>query len=77
MFKSGADKVCLNSQFIKNPKFVKKCIKIFGSSNTVAIVEAVKIKDKYFISHSNGRDLVKINPIKWSKFLEMKELANL
>ena len=77
MFKSGADKVCLNSQFIKNPKFVKKCIKIFGSSNTVAIVEAVKIKDKYFISHSNGRDLVKINPLKWSKFLENEGVGEL
>ena len=77
MFKSGADKVCLNSQFIKNPKFIKKCIKIFGSSNTVAIVEAVKIKDKYFISHSNGRDLVKINPIKWSKFLENEGVGEL
>ena len=77
MFKSGADKVCLNSQFIKNPKFIKKCIKIFGSSNTVAIVEAVKIKDKYFISHSNGRDLVKINPLKWSKFLENEGVGEL
>lgn len=77
MFKSGADKVCLNSQFIKNPKFIKKCIKIFGSSNTVAIVEAVKIKDKYFISHSNGRDLVKINPVKWSKFLENEGVGEL
>lgn len=77
MLKSGADKVCLNSQFIKNPKFIKKCIKIFGSSNTVAIVEAVKIKDKYFISHSNGRDLVKINPVKWSKFLENEGVGEL
>ena len=77
MFKSGADKVCLNSQFIKNPKFIKKCIKIFGSSNTVAIVEAVKIKDKYFISYSNGRDLVKINPVKWSKFLENEGVGEL
>jgi cyclase len=77
MFKSGADKVCLNSQLIKNPKFVKKCIKIFGSSNTVAIVEAIKINNSYFISYSNGRDLVKIDPLKWSKFLENEGVGEL
>ena len=29
--------------------FINKVVKIFGSSNTTAIVEAVKLKNKYYI----------------------------
>lgn len=77
MFKAGADKICLNSYFIKNPKFINKVVKIFGSSNTIAIVEAVKLKNRYYISYSNGRDLVKIDPLKWSKFLEKEGVGEI
>lgn len=67
---AGADKVCINSKFITDPSFIKKCVKIYGSSNTVALIETVKIGEKYFISSSNGRDLHKENPVNWAKFLE-------
>ena len=30
----------------------------------------IKIKDKYYISKSNGRDLVNIDPVVWAKKLE-------
>ena len=66
----GADKVCLNSQIIKTPNLITKAKKIFGSSTLCAIVETIKIDSDYFISCSNGRDLVKYNPVTWACYLE-------
>tara|TARA_Y100000996_G_C22524151_1_gene643705 strand:+ start:832 stop:1674 length:843 start_codon:yes stop_codon:yes gene_type:complete len=66
----GADKVCLNSQLIKTPNLILKAKKIFGSSTLCAIVETIKIDNNYFISCSNGRDLVRKDPLSWAQNLE-------
>jgi cyclase len=70
MLKNGADKVSINSAAIDNLKFINNAAQIFGSSVIVSNIECIKIKNKYYISKSNGRDLVDINPIKWAKRLE-------
>lgn len=67
---SGADKVCLNSAVINDINFLKKAVKEFGSANIAVIVEAVKIENNYYISYLNGRELVKINPVDWSKKIQ-------
>jgi imidazole glycerol-phosphate synthase subunit HisF len=66
----GADKVCLNSQIIKTPNLITKAKKIFGSSTLCATVETIKVDSDYFISYSNGRDLIKQNPVSWARYLE-------
>ncbi len=66
----GADRVCLNSAIIKNPKLVNRAAKIFGSSTITAIIEYTKIGKKYFTTFSNGRDLVDKDPVKWATELE-------
>ena len=70
ILKAGADKVCLNSAIIDNLKFLKQVSKIFGVSTITVIVECVEIEKKYFISKSNGRDLVNIYPLDWCKKIE-------
>ena len=70
IFKAGADKVCINSAVIDNPKFLHQASRIFGSANITVVIEYVKIDNKYFISKSNGRDLVKIDPVQWAKKVE-------
>jgi imidazole glycerol-phosphate synthase subunit HisF len=70
MLKNGADKVSINSSAIDNLNFVYEASRIFGSSTIVSNIECVKIKNKYFISKSNGRDLVKVDPLIWAKKLE-------
>jgi len=67
---SGADKVCINSAVIKDIKFLKTAIKEFGSANISVLIESIKVKNKYYISYLNGRELVNINPINWSKKIE-------
>ena len=66
----GADKVCLNSQIIKTPNLITVAKKVFGSSTLCAIIETVKIDSNYYISSSNGRDLIKKSPITWARQLE-------
>ncbi len=70
MFSAGADKICINSSVIENPSLLKKASKIFGSANLVVMIQAIKIKNKYYISKSNGRDVVKIDPVSWAKKVE-------
>ncbi len=70
MLKNGADKVCLNSSAIENIKIIKEASKIFGSSTIVSNIEAIQVGKKYFISKSNGRDLINISPFDWAKKLE-------
>jgi len=70
MLKAGADKVIINSAAIDNVLLLKKASKIFGSSNITIIIQAIKIDKKYYISKSNGRDLVNIDPIQWAQKVE-------
>ena len=67
---SGADKVCINSAVIKDIKFLNSAIREFGSANISVLIETIKIKNKYYISYLNGRELVNIDPINWSKKIE-------
>ena len=64
---SGADKISINTAFIEN-QISFTCSKKFGSSTISASIEYIRI-DKKFISKANGRDLVKIDPVSWSKKL--------
>ena len=70
IFKAGADKVCINSAAIDNPKFLNRAAKIFGSANITINIEYIKIKKKFFITKSTGRDIVDINPFEWAKIVE-------
>jgi cyclase len=70
ILKNGADKICINSAAIDDPKFITEASKRFGSANISSIIEVIKIKKNYFISKSNGRDLIKMNPVDWAKKVE-------
>ena len=70
MLVNGADRVSINSAAIDNINFINKAAKKFGSSTIITHIEYTKIKNKYFISKSNGRDLVNIHPFDWAKRLE-------
>tara|TARA_B100000795_G_scaffold248514_1_gene215434 strand:- start:2356 stop:3195 length:840 start_codon:yes stop_codon:yes gene_type:complete len=70
MLKNGADKISINSAAIDNIKIIKKASRVFGCSTITSNIECIKIKGKYYISKSNGRDLVNIDPVIWAKKLE-------
>ncbi len=68
--KSGADKVSINSAAINDKNFIRESSRIYGSSTIVSLIEVIKIGKNYFISKSNGRDLVNINPLDWALQVE-------
>ena len=70
MFKAGADKIIINSAAIDNIKFLKKLVTIFGSANISILIQSIKIKNKYKISKSNGRDIIDSSPVDWAKRVE-------
>ena len=66
-----ADKVSLNTAAIKNPDLVEDAVKIFGSSNIVVAIEAIKQTDgKYLAYIDNGREHTGIEVVEWAKKVE-------
>ncbi len=70
LFESGADKIAINSQGIKEPKFISSLAKKYGSQSIVASIEAKKIKDDWVVFTTNGRDMTNIKVIEWAKKCE-------
>jgi cyclase len=69
--KSGADKIAINTQAVKDPEFIKKASKIFGSQCIVASIVAKKIDtDKWEAYIDNGREPTGLNVIEWAKKLQ-------
>lgn len=66
VLRAGADKVCLNTAAIKNPKIIKEAVYEFGSSTIVISVEAIKQdNDEHLCFIDNGREYTGINVINW------------
>lgn len=70
----GADKICINTAAIKNPDFIKKASKEFGSSTIVVAIEAIKQPNGEYIAFTdNGREYSGIEVVKWAQ--EAEELG--
>ncbi|MDC3167024.1 HisA/HisF-related TIM barrel protein [Candidatus Pelagibacter sp.] len=64
-FKSGADKIGLNSALIKNLNFLKDVVKKYGEANIVVSIETKKIKGIWKIFYLNGREPSEITLKEW------------
>jgi len=71
VLRSGADKVAINTEAIKNPKFIEGASSNFGSSTIVVSIEAIKQRDgSYFAFTDNGREFTGKDVVGWSKEVE-------
>jgi len=71
VLESGADKVCINSEAIKNIDFIKTSVKEFGSSTITAEIQIQKKNDgKYYCFYENGRQETNLDPITWACTLQ-------
>jgi len=68
--KSGADKIALNSQAIKNPEIIKEASRIYGSQCIIGSIEAKKNGSSWEAYIDNGRESTGVNAIEWAKKLE-------
>lgn len=65
LLRLGADKVSVNTAAIKNPKFLKNIVKIYGSSTINVAIETVKIGNDYEVLVETGREKTGINLFDW------------
>lgn len=71
VLRAGADKVCLNTAAINNPKLIQQAAKMFGSSTIVVAIEAIKESNgKYLAYTDNGREFTGIDVFEWAQQLD-------
>lgn len=71
VLKAGADKVSINSEAIRNPKFIHEAAEHFGSQSIVVSIDAkLNEKGEYRVfSHSQGA-CTDIEPTDWARHME-------
>ena len=68
VLREGADKVCLNTAAIKNPKLIKEASRMFGSSTIVVAIEAIKESDGRYLAYTdNGREYTGLDVLQWAQ----------
>lgn len=66
VLRAGADKVSLNTAVIRNPSFIEKAAKTFGSSTIVVAIEAIKgVDGEYYAFVDNGREETGFEVSRW------------
>ena len=65
----GADKVIINTA-LKNENFIKKAVKIFGSSTIIGSVDCKKKNNNYEVYINRGEKIISKNCNKFSKKIE-------
>jgi len=71
VLRAGADKVSLNTAAIRNPEFIHKASRMFGSSTIIVTIEAIKQSDgRYFAYIDNGREYTGMEVFSWAKQAE-------
>lgn len=68
--KSGADKVAINTQAIKEPNLISQAARSFGSQCIVASIEAKSLSSSWEAYVDNGRERTGLDAIEWARQLE-------
>jgi cyclase len=71
ILRCGADKVSINTAAIKDPNFIYRASREFGSSTIVVSIEAVKDQNGVYYAYiDNGREFTGIEVSEWAKKVE-------
>jgi cyclase len=71
LFKSGADKIILNSLLVENPDMVKEIIKKYGSQSVVACIDCKLQDDNYDIFIKDGSFKIDYELKEYVAYLEL------
>ena len=69
---SGADRVFVNSAFIRNTNFINDSVRYFGSSTIVCAIEVLKKGQDYYCYIDFGREETEINLKEWISEIQDK-----
>jgi imidazole glycerol-phosphate synthase subunit HisF len=72
LFKSGADKVAINTAAIENPDLIKEAAGIFGNANIVVSIDYRTIDGKNIVFTHSGKKETGLDPVEWAKEAEKK-----
>jgi cyclase len=70
LFFSGADKICLNTAAVNNPRLITDLANKFGSQSVVAQIDVKNYHDEYIIFINSGRDITKYKLKEWIKCVQ-------
>lgn len=70
LFKSGADKIVLNSVFIEKPDLVQELVKHYGSQSIVAVIDYKKVNGENRVFINDGNTLVQHSLIDYIRIVE-------
>ncbi len=69
--KEGADKICINTEAVKNNSLIKESSEFFGSQCIVVSIDVKKNRNQeYEVFINRGKDETGLNPVKWAKKIE-------
>lgn len=69
---AGADKISINTQAVRNPKFIEEASKRFGAQCIVIAIDAKKEGDRYIVYVEGGRRSTDLDAVKWAKEVEQR-----
>ena len=65
LFRSGADKIAVNTYAVENPEIFKKASRVFGSQSIVCHIQYKQINNNIEIFTESGRKKTRINLFDW------------
>jgi len=74
LLKSGADKVSINTAAVKDPEFVERASKRFGSQCIVVAIDAKRSGDRWEVFTHGGRVPTGMDAVQWA--VKMEELGS-
>ena len=77
ILEAGADKIVINTAFVKNRNLIKEFVHIFGSQSIVLSIQAKKIKDNWYVFSESGRENSGISVLDWISEAEQKGIGEI
>ncbi len=75
--RSGADKVAINTAFVRYPDFVNQLVSVYGSQSIIGSIEAKKNPKGWQVYINNGREPTGLDVFEWAKELEERGVGEL
>ena len=72
LLNAGADKICINSAAVSNPRLINDIAKEFGSQFVVVAVDTKMIESKACVHTHGGRKTTALETISWCQEIEDK-----
>jgi imidazole glycerol-phosphate synthase subunit HisF len=73
----GADKVCINSEAIRNPAFISQAAQQFGNQCIVASIDVKKIDNEHLVHAYRGKKNTGLTAVSWAQELERRGVGEI